>query len=75
MESGLKEVSDRIDRIRDAISRIDSLNPRFQEFSRYCATYDLRPRRFQTDMPVTDIRNKLFKEFSIYGRRFDGVET
>ncbi|KAK3229321.1 hypothetical protein Dsin_001202 [Dipteronia sinensis] len=52
VQSGLKEVSNRIERIRDAISWIGSSNPRFQEFGRHCTLNGLRPRRFQTDMPV-----------------------
>ncbi|KAK3189421.1 hypothetical protein Dsin_028982, partial [Dipteronia sinensis] len=36
VQSGLKEVSNRIERIRDAISWIGSSNPRFQEFGRHC---------------------------------------
>ncbi|KAK3221739.1 hypothetical protein Dsin_008764 [Dipteronia sinensis] len=52
VQSGLKKVSNRIERIRDAISWIGSSNPRFQEFGRHCTLNGLRPRRFQTDMPV-----------------------
>ncbi|KAK3211898.1 hypothetical protein Dsin_016604 [Dipteronia sinensis] len=52
VQSGLKEVSDRIERIGDAISWIGSSNPRFQEFGRHCTLNGLRPRRFQTDIPV-----------------------
>ncbi|KAK3205449.1 hypothetical protein Dsin_019495 [Dipteronia sinensis] len=52
VQSGLKEVSNRIERIRDAISWIGSSNPRFQEFGRHCTLNGLQPRRFQTDMPV-----------------------
>ncbi|KAK0574519.1 hypothetical protein LWI29_024902 [Acer saccharum] len=52
VQAGLKKVSDRVDRIRDAISWIGSSNPRFQEFRRHCTLNNLRPRRFQTDMPV-----------------------
>ncbi|KAK3225516.1 hypothetical protein Dsin_005378 [Dipteronia sinensis] len=52
VQFGLKEVSDRIERIRDAISWIGSSNPIFQEFGRHCTLNGLRPRRFQTDMPV-----------------------
>ncbi|KAK2662521.1 hypothetical protein Ddye_001095 [Dipteronia dyeriana] len=49
---GLKQVSHQIDRIRDAISWICSSNPRFSEFKRHCKLNGLKPRRFQTDMPV-----------------------
>ncbi|KAK2637388.1 hypothetical protein Ddye_032180 [Dipteronia dyeriana] len=49
---GLKQVSDQIDRIRDAISWICSSNPRFSEFKRHCKLNGLKPQRFQTDMPV-----------------------
>ncbi|KAK3217655.1 hypothetical protein Dsin_011625 [Dipteronia sinensis] len=52
VQSGLKKVSNRIERIRDAISWIGSSNPRFQEFGRHCTLNGLRLRRFQTDMPV-----------------------
>ncbi|KAK3204623.1 hypothetical protein Dsin_018669 [Dipteronia sinensis] len=52
VQSGLKKISNRIERIRDAISWIGSSNPRFQEFGRHCTLNGLRPRRFQTDMPV-----------------------
>ncbi|KAK3230350.1 hypothetical protein Dsin_002231, partial [Dipteronia sinensis] len=31
-----REVSDRIDRIRDALSWIGNSNPRLQDFNRYC---------------------------------------
>ncbi|KAK2663052.1 hypothetical protein Ddye_001626, partial [Dipteronia dyeriana] len=52
LNAGLKQVSDQIDRIRYAISWIYSSNPRFSEFKRHCKLNDLKPRRFQTDMPV-----------------------
>ncbi|KAK2655312.1 hypothetical protein Ddye_008364 [Dipteronia dyeriana] len=52
VQAGLKQVSDQIDRIRDAISWIYSSNPRFSEFKRHCKLNGLKPRRFQTDMPV-----------------------
>ncbi|KAK3193683.1 hypothetical protein Dsin_024993 [Dipteronia sinensis] len=52
VQAGLKEVSARIDRIRYAISWIGSSNPRFREFGRHCTLNNLRPRQFQTDMPV-----------------------
>ncbi|KAK3226988.1 hypothetical protein Dsin_006850 [Dipteronia sinensis] len=52
VQSGLKEVSNRIDRIRDVISWISNSNPRLQEFDIHCTLNDLQPRRFQTDMPV-----------------------
>ncbi|KAK3212173.1 hypothetical protein Dsin_016879 [Dipteronia sinensis] len=52
VQSGLKEVSNHIEHIRDAISWIGSSNPRFQEFGRHCTLNGLLPRRFQTDMPV-----------------------
>ncbi|KAK3221983.1 hypothetical protein Dsin_009008 [Dipteronia sinensis] len=52
VQSGLKKVSNHIERIKDAISWIGSSNPRFQEFGRHCTLNGLRPRRFQTDMPV-----------------------
>ncbi|KAK3205316.1 hypothetical protein Dsin_019362 [Dipteronia sinensis] len=48
----MKEVSARVDRIRYAISWIESSNPRFREFGRHCTLNGLRPRRFQNDMPV-----------------------
>ncbi|KAK2656430.1 hypothetical protein Ddye_009482 [Dipteronia dyeriana] len=52
VQTGLKQVSDQIDRIRDVISWICSFNPRFSEFKRYCKLNGLKPQRFQTDMPV-----------------------
>ena len=52
VQSGMKLVSDRIDRIRDALAWISSSTPRLNEFGRYCKTFGLRPRRFLTDMPV-----------------------
>ncbi|KAK2655800.1 hypothetical protein Ddye_008852 [Dipteronia dyeriana] len=52
VQAGLKQVSDQIDRIRDAIYWICSSNPRFSEFKRHCKLNSLKPRRFQTDMPV-----------------------
>ncbi|KAK3225441.1 hypothetical protein Dsin_005303 [Dipteronia sinensis] len=59
VQSGLKKVSNRIERIRDAISWIGSSNPRFQEFGRHCTLNGLRPRRFQTDMPeITTCRQR-----------------
>ncbi|KAK3169153.1 hypothetical protein Dsin_000057 [Dipteronia sinensis] len=125
-QSGLKEVSARIDRIRYAVPWIESSNQRFREFSRHCRLNGLRPRRFQTDMPIRwnstylmlqncldydttitglivdprvklsglefflefietnltldyseriiDIRNKLFEVFSIYDRKFGGID-
>ncbi|KAK2639824.1 hypothetical protein Ddye_027619, partial [Dipteronia dyeriana] len=51
VQAGLKQVSNQIDRIRDAISWICSSNPRFSEFKRHCKLNGLKPRRFQTDMP------------------------
>ncbi|KAK2659633.1 hypothetical protein Ddye_006166 [Dipteronia dyeriana] len=52
VHAGLKQVSDQIDRIRDTISWICSSNPRFSEFKRHCKLNGLKPRRFQTNMPV-----------------------
>ncbi|KAK2662889.1 hypothetical protein Ddye_001463 [Dipteronia dyeriana] len=52
VQAGLKQVSDQIDRIRDAISWICSSNPRFSEFKRHCKLNGLKPRQFQTHMPV-----------------------
>ncbi|KAK3226759.1 hypothetical protein Dsin_006621 [Dipteronia sinensis] len=69
------EVSDRIDRFRDVISWIGSSNPRLREFGRHCTLNGLRPQRFQTDMSIIDIRNKLFEVFNIYEPRFGGVNT
>ncbi|KAK2649133.1 hypothetical protein Ddye_016622, partial [Dipteronia dyeriana] len=51
VQAGLKQVSDQIDHIRDAISWICSSNPRFSEFKRHCKLNCLKPRRFQTDKP------------------------
>ncbi|KAK2645992.1 hypothetical protein Ddye_021187 [Dipteronia dyeriana] len=52
VHASLKQVSDQIDRIRDAISWIYSSNPRFNEFKRHCKLNGLKPRRFQTDIPI-----------------------
>ena len=52
VQSGIKVVSDRIDRIREALAWLCSSNPRVAEFGRYCTTFGLRPRKFLTDMPV-----------------------
>ena len=49
---GMKVVGDRIDRIRDAFAWINSSNPRLSEFGIYYRANNLRPRRFQTDIPV-----------------------
>ena len=43
VQSGMKLVSDRIDRIRDALAWISSSTPRLNEFGRYCKTFGLRP--------------------------------
>ncbi|KAK3222401.1 hypothetical protein Dsin_009426 [Dipteronia sinensis] len=50
VQSSLKEVSARIDRIRYVISWIRSSNTRFREFDRHCTLNGLRSRRFQADM-------------------------
>ncbi|KAK2640955.1 hypothetical protein Ddye_022718 [Dipteronia dyeriana] len=52
LKISIDEVSDQIDRIRDAISWIYNSNPRFSEFKRHCKLNGLKPRRFQTDMLV-----------------------
>ncbi|KAK3219861.1 hypothetical protein Dsin_013831 [Dipteronia sinensis] len=48
----LKQVESRINNIMGALGWIMASNQRIAEFSRYCTSKDILPRKFQTDMPV-----------------------
>ncbi|KAK3229359.1 hypothetical protein Dsin_001240 [Dipteronia sinensis] len=52
VKSGLKQVESRINNIREALGWIMASNQRIVEFSRYCTSKDILPRKFQKDMPV-----------------------
>ncbi|KAK3204896.1 hypothetical protein Dsin_018942 [Dipteronia sinensis] len=52
VKSGLKQVESRIDNIMVALGWIMASNQRIAEFSRYCTSKDILPRKFQIDMPV-----------------------
>ena len=52
VKSGLKEVESQIDNIMGALGWIMASNQRIVEFARFCKSKNLKPRKFQTDMPV-----------------------
>ncbi|KAK2663377.1 hypothetical protein Ddye_001951 [Dipteronia dyeriana] len=52
VKSGFKKVESQIVIIREALGWIMASNQRSAEFARFCKSNNLKPRKFQTDMPV-----------------------
>ncbi|KAK2648460.1 hypothetical protein Ddye_015949 [Dipteronia dyeriana] len=52
VKSGLKKVESQIANIREVLGWIMASNQRIAEFARFCKSNNLKPPKFQTDMPV-----------------------